>query len=646
MIVGTAGHIDHGKTALVRALTGVNTDRLDDEKQRGITITLGYAYTPLVNGDVLGFVDVPGHENLVHTMVAGATGIDYALLVVAADDGIMPQTHEHVAILSLLGLKRGSVVINKADRADPEAIQQLKNDLQQLLQHTFLADALYFETDSLSGQGIEALKAHLEDQAMTVAQRHSQGLFRLAVDRVFTLEGQGTVLTGTVHSGQIAVQDDQSHLRLMPQNKAVRIRSIHAQNTPSPVAKAGQRCALNIAGIAKEEIERGNWIADSHCFVPSTHIDVRLKLLAYGDTTLKTWTPVHVHVGAAHYVAHVVPLSQDLIRSNQTAFAQLVFDEPVCVMPGDRFIVRNAQAKLTIGGGQVLDANAPDRKRRSLARLAWLDAVEMYLDGKGIAPLLRQAPYGLDQSFLHRLTATEPTQLELPAESLWVRAPRSSTAQVLIHNNAWEQLLARIETVLAETHERYPDEPGVEAARLRRMVAPRAPDSLWFGALHELLQRQRLALNGPWYRLSGHTVSFSPKEEAIALQLIRLCHEGRYNPPWVRDMAQTLEVPEDELRALGRKLVRQGVVYQVVRDLYYHRDAILELAARLADLAEPNGVKAAEFRDSLALGRKRTIQILEFFERIGYTRRLRDKHLIRSGNTVFNQTTLERGLDS
>lgn len=637
MIVGTAGHIDHGKTALVRALTGVNTDRLEDEKKRGITIALGYAYTPLANGEVLGFVDVPGHENLVHTMVAGATGIDYALLVVAADDGIMPQTLEHVAILSLLGLKRGCVVINKMDRVDAAAIQQLQHDLQALLHNTFLADAPFFATSSVSGQGIAELKNHLDQQALQVQQRHQHGFFRLAVDRVFTLEGQGTVVTGTVYAGVIQLGADQSSLRLMPQNKPVRIRSIHAQNTPSTQAKAGQRCALNIAGLAKDDIERGNWIADARCFLPASHIDVRLQLLPTADTVLKTWTPVHVHVGAAHYVAHVVPLSQDLIQPDQAALAQLVFDEPICAMPGDRFIVRNAQAKHTIGGGVVLDPNAPDRKRRSLARLAWLDGVESYLDGRGLDGLLRQAPYGLEQDFMYRLVGTDLNDFSLPAGALWVQSPRSATAQVLIHKNAWEHLLARIETVLAEAHERYPDEPGVEAARLRRMVAPRAPDALWFGALHELVQRQRLALNGPWYRLSAHTVSFSAEEQTIALKLVGLSYEGRYNPPWVRDMAKELEVPEDQLRALGRKLVRQGILFQVVRDLYYHRDHVLHLAQRLAELAQPNGIKAAEFRDDLNLGRKRTIQILEFFERIGYTRRLRDKHLIRPDNTVFSQ---------
>lgn len=636
MIVGTAGHIDHGKTALIRALTGVNTDRLQDEKQRGMTIALGYAYSPLANGDILGFVDVPGHENLVHTMVAGATGIDYAMLVIAADDGIMPQTLEHVAILSMLGLQRGCVVINKVDRVEPEIVQQLQDDVRRLLQSTFLAQASFFMTSGLTGQGVAELKTHLENEAQHVQQRQENGFFRLAIDRVFTLEGQGTVVTGTAYAGVAEAGSDQAVLRLMPQNVPVRVRSIHAQNTPSAYAKAGQRCALNIAGVAKDQVERGNWVADARCFIPATHVDVRLQLLGTAATVLKTWTPVHVHIGAAHYVAHVVPLSQDQVQPEQTALVQLVFTEAICSMPGDRFIVRDAQAKHTIGGGVVLDPNAPDRKRRSIARLSWLDGIENYLQGRGLEFLLRQAPYGLEQLFLQRLLGADVTDLVAPVGALWVQSPRSATAKVLIHQNAWEHLLARIETVLAEAHERYPDEPGVEAARLRRMVAPRAPESVWFGALHELVQRQRLVLNGPWYRLSAHTVQLSAEEEILAAKLVGLSFEGGYNPPWVRDMAQTLDIPEEQLRALGRKLVRQGVLFQVVRDLYYHRDHVLELAQRLAQLAQPNGVKAAEFRDELHLGRKRTIQILEFFERIGYTRRLRDKHLIRPDNTVFN----------
>lgn len=640
MIVGTAGHIDHGKTALIRALTGVNTDRLQDEQVRGITIALGYAYQALDSGEILGFVDVPGHENLIHTMVAGATGIDYALLIIAADDGVMPQTREHIAILSLLGLEQGCVVITKKDRADADQLAQVQADVQALLQNGFLAQAPVFMVDSLSNEGITALHAHLHEQAQRMAQpKPADRLFRLAIDRVFTLEGQGTVVTGTVHSGVAHVGNNEADIRLMPSNVPIRIRSIHAQNQNSVTALEGQRCALNLSGIAKEQIQRGDWVADARCFIPSTHVDVRLNLLDQADAVIKTWSPLHVHIGAAHYVAHVVPLSQDLIQPGQSALAQLVFDEPICAMPNDRFIVRNAQAKLTVGGGVVLDPNAPDRKRRALARLSWLDGVESYLLGRGLDLLLRQAPYGLEQLFLQRLTqsdASMPQQLTLPDAALWVQAPRTK-AQVLIHNNAWEQLLARIETVLSEAHERYPDEPGIEAARLRRMVAPRCSDTLWFAALHELTQRQRIALNGPWYHLTAHTVSFSPEEEIIAHKLVGLSYDGQFNPPWVRDMAATLEVPEEQLRSLGRKLVRQGVLFQVVRDLYYHRDHVLELADLFASLAGEKGIKAADFRDHLSLGRKRTIQILEFFERIGYTRRLRDRHLIRPDNTVFTK---------
>lgn len=637
MIVGTAGHIDHGKTALVRALTGVNTDRLQDEQVRGITITLGYAYSPLPEGGILGFVDVPGHENLVHTMVAGATGIDYAMLVIAADDGVMPQTREHISILSLLGLKQGCVVITKKDRVDTDQLNQVQHDVQNLLQDNFLAHAPVFIVDSLSNEGIKALRDHLDDQAPKIVHHKDQDLFRLAVDRVFTLEGQGTVVTGTVHAGLATINHTSADIRLMPANKVVRLRSIHAQNTTSLTAEAGQRCALNLAGIAKDQIHRGDWIADARCFAPWTHVDVRLTLLENADAVIKTWAPLHVHIGAAHYLAHVVPLSQDLIQPGQSALAQLVFDTPICAMPSDRFILRNAQAKLTVGGGVVLDPNAPDRKRRSLARLAWLDGVESYLDGRGLESLLRQAPYGLGELFLHRLTKKEPRSLVIPDSTIWVKSQRTS-GQVLIHKNAWEHLLARIETVLAEAHERYPDEPGVETARLRRMVAPRSSDTVWLAALHELIQRKRLALNGPWYHLTAHTVNFTPDEEAIAHQLIGLVYAGQFNPPWVRDMAQTLEVPEEHLRSLGRKLVRQGVLFQVVRDLYYHRDHIIELSNQFSELSAGKGIKAADFRDHLLLGRKRTIQILEFFERIGYTRRLRERHLIRPDNTVFQKT--------
>lgn len=635
MIIGTAGHIDHGKTALVRALTGINTDQLKDEQQRGITISLGYAYQPLDQGITLGFVDVPGHEKLIHTMVAGATGIDYAMLVVAADDGIMPQTLEHIAILSLLGLAQGCVVITKQDQAQPEQLAHTQQQLKRALANTFLATAPQFVVDSLSGKGISALSDYLQQQARHQQAASREGLFRLAIDRAFTLKGQGTVVTGTVHSGTFHLTEDDTQLRLMPANTPVRVRSIHAQNQPSNHAYTGQRCAFNIASIAKDAINRGDWLADAACFTPSLRMDVSLQLLASVTQPLTTWTPLHLHLGAAHVMAHLVPLSQDLVQPGQQVLAQLVFDSPLCAMPGDNFIIRNAQAKQTLGGGRVLDANGPDRKRRAPARLTWLTALTHYLATKELLPLLKQAPYGIAYADLQRLVKENIEHMALPAAAVWLTPTSSKQTAILIHEIWWLPLLSKIESTLAQAHNRYPDEPGIGAARLRRMTDPALPLSLWQHALHSLVQQQRLLVKGAWYHLPEHTVSFNEQEINLAEQILMQAYQGKYDPPWVRDIAASLETPEQDIRLLGRKLVQQGQLYQVQPDLFYHHQHIEQLAQLLRDATQQEGIKAAELRDKLGLGRKRTLQILEFFQRIGYSRRLQDKHYVRSDHALF-----------
>ena len=635
MIIGTAGHIDHGKTALVRALTGVNTDRLKDEQARGITISLGYAYQQVSEDITLGFVDVPGHEGLIHTMVAGATGIDYAMLVVAADDGIMPQTLEHIAILSLLGLTQGCVVITKQDQAQPEQLAQTLRQLAHALANTFLATAPQFIVDSLSGSGIAALSDFLQQQAQQQAAINSSGLFRLAIDRDFTLSGQGTVVTGTVHGGKFELKNSDIKLRLMPANTQIRVRSIHAQNVPSQSADTGQRCALNIANIAKDAIKHGDWLADERCFTPSTRIDVQLQLLNNLAQPLTTWAPVHVHIGAAHVMAHVVPLSADALQSGEQAFVQLVFEQPQCAMPGDRFIIRNAQAKLTLGGGRVLDAKGPDRKRRTTVRLNWLAAMAAYLNDQQLAPLLSQAAHGIPYLDLQRLIKADLEQLTVPDTALWIKPVTTKQMPVLMDTSLWENLLNQIENALEQAHQRYPDEPGMGADRLRRMTHHALPLSLWQAALQALVHTQRLQRQGAWYHLPSHKVSFSEQEQQLAEQILLLSHQGQYDPPWVRDMASVLDIPEQEIRQLGRKLVQQGKLYQVQPDLLYHHQHIEELAQLMRQRPQHQGIKAAELRDQLALGRKRTLQILEFFQRIGYSRRLQDRHVIRPDNMLF-----------
>ncbi|OZI77244.1 selenocysteine-specific translation elongation factor [Bordetella genomosp. 12] len=633
MIVGTAGHIDHGKTTLVRALTGVDTDRLKEEKARGISIELGYAYTPLPNGDVLGFIDVPGHEKLVHTMAAGASGIDFGLLVVAADDGVMPQTREHLSILALLGVDRGAVVLTKADRVEADRIQAVQAEVAALTAGTFLRDAPVFVV--AAGQpdhaGVRELKAWLDAQAQAqaLAPRPASGLFRLAIDRAFTLAGHGTVVTGTVHGGTVRVGEEGVDLRLMPAARPVRVRSIHAQNRSSETGVAGQRCALNLPGVDKDAITRGDWVADARCFTASQHMDAELRW--QGETALAAWTPLHVHLGAARALAHAVPLAPALLLAGQTGRVQLVFDTPMCAMPGDRFIVRNAQANRTVGGGQILDANAPDRKRRSPERLAWLDAVAAYLADGDLQPVLAQAPLGISELMVLRLGAMD----RLPPHALWV-APRQGGARVLIDQARWQALHEDLQTALTAFHAQYPDEPGADAGRLRRMAWPQATPALWQALLEDAAQTGQVRRNGVWWQLPDHGVSLSDAESVLAASVLPLLQQGRYDPPWVRDLGRALHVAEEDMRRLLRKLLRQGEVVQVVRDLFYHRDAVQALAALVAGLCREHGsAEAASFRDLTGLGRKRAIQILEYFDRAGYTRRLRDGHVLRSDSLLY-----------
>jgi selenocysteine-specific elongation factor len=627
MIIGTAGHIDHGKTTLVRALTGVDTDRLKEEKARGISIELGYAYTPLAGGDVLGIIDVPGHERLVHTMVSGACGIDFALLVVAADDGVMPQTREHIAILELLGVSLGAVALTKTDRVDGRRLHEVQAEIAAALAATTLSGAPIFGLNATAANdpGTELLRHHLHEAAARFPVRRDQRLFRLAVDRVFSLSGHGTVVTGTVFSGQVGTGD---MVAVMPSGTQVRVRSIHAQNRATDSGCAGQRCALNLVGIETSAIARGDWLADPRAFVPTPRIDVRLRLLAGdGSRRLTSWSPLHVHLGTGHHVAHVVPLDSTELSAGETARVQLVFDKPVCATPGDRFIVRDAQATHTVGGGVVLDPAAPSRKRRSVERLRWLSALEKLVAGEGVGHLLRDAPHGVKMSELSRVLGLPAEEVLLPADTVTIDSGQERFA---LHPAHWLALRDRAIAALLQFHAQVPDEPGPDIGRLRRIALPDLSDALWRALIAALVQERLVIRSGPWLHLPEHTVALSDADQVLARKLQPLISTGKFDPPWVRDLAAVSHEPEERVREVLRKSVTQGTVFQVVRDLFYDRDSVGELAAIITRLAQEHGtIDAARYRDELGLGRKRTVQILEFFDRVGYTRRVRDSHVLR-----------------
>ncbi|MGV7246717.1 selenocysteine-specific translation elongation factor, partial [Caballeronia sp. M23-90] len=463
-----------------------------------------------------------------------------------------------------------------------------------------------------------------------VADRNTSrddGLFRLAIDRVFTLSGQGTIVTGTVVAGRVTVGDT---MLLAPKGEPVRVRSIHAQNRAAESGRAGERCALNLAGIEKDTIDRGDWIVDPRLSRSSERIDTTLTLLPDADITLRHWAPLHVHLGTQHQVAHVALLDGESLSPDRTARVQLVFERPLCALPGDRFIVRNAQANRTIGGGHVLDPFGPARKRRTPERLQWLDAIQTMLDTGTLDALLERSPNGLPRSLLEQLSGMPAASLQLPADTRTVALSGDDT--LFVAGATWHALTVRLLAALKQFHERSPDEQGPDASRLRRIVAPLMDDALWRALLSDACASGAVVRSGPWLHLPDHTVTLDDAEQALARQVLPAIGLGGFNPPWVRDMAASLGVPEERVRLLMRKLARQGEVFQVVRDLFYHRDAIRELAAIAAVEAQKNDARlaAGPFRDATALGRKRAIQVLEFFDRVGYTRFHREMHVMRT----------------
>jgi selenocysteine-specific elongation factor len=540
----------------------------------------------------------------------------------------MPQTREHLAILELLGVSRGAVALTKTDRVDAGRLREVQLEIATTLGTTPLSSAPVFPLNATAPDdpGIESLRRHLHDTAARFPLRRDQRLFRLAVDRVFTLSGHGTVVTGTVFSGQVRTGDT---VAVMPSGTQVRVRSIHAQNRAANIGRAGERCAVNLAGIETSAIARGDWLADPRAFVPNPRIDVRLNLLP-GDSSrrLKSWSPLHIHIGTSHHVAHVVPLESTELLPGQSGRVQLVFDTPVCTAPGDRFIARDAQAMHTVGGGVVLDPAAPARKRRSAERMGWLEALEKLVAGEGVALLLQGAPYGVKMSDLARLLGMPLEEVSLPAETVTIDSGQDRFA---LHPTHWSAVRDRALAALVNFHAQVPEEPGPDIGRLRRIALPALSAALWRALIAALVYEGLIVRSGPWLHLPQHAVALSEADQVLARKLQPLIASGKFDPPWVRDLAAVSHEPEERVREVLRKSVTQGSVYQVVRDLFYDRECVGELAAIVTRLAQQHGaVDAARYRDELGLGRKRTIQILEFFDRVGYTRRVRDSHVLRS----------------
>ncbi len=614
MIVGTAGHIDHGKTSLVRALTGTDTDRLKEEKARGITLDLGFAYMPATDGAVIGFVDVPGHERLIHNMLAGASGIDFALVVVAADDGVMPQTREHLAILDLLGLDRGLVALTKIDAADPDRIAAARNGIANALLGTGLEGAEIVPVSSVTGEGVETLRARLLRADRGVLAKPAEAPFRLAVDRAFTLPGSGTIVTGTVLSGHVAAGD---RLRASPSGLEVRVRGLHAQNRRAERGGPGDRCALNLVGegVGKDTLRRGDVILAPGLHAPTDRVDVRLRLLASEARPVGQWLPVHLHHGSAEVTARVVLLG-DPIAPGTEGFAQLVLDRPIAALAGDRFVIRDTSAQRTLGGGRLLDLRAPARRRRGPERLAQLEALALPDPAAALATLLSRPPWQVDAEAFARDHGLGPEAL----------AGLVRVGGVALSEETAGRLVRDLLAALADFHAGNPDLAGIGMERLRGGLDPRLPAPAFRTLLQGLAREGRIALDGAWVRLAGHEARLAPVDEELWDQVAPLLGgEARFRPPRVRDIAGLLDEPEEEIRRLLKLLARMGRLHEIAHDHFFLRDVVGEMAGIAAGLDAAHGLfSAAEFRDRLDNGRKVAILILEFFDRHGVTLRRGD----------------------
>lgn len=639
MIIGTAGHIDHGKTSLVRALTGVDTDRLKEEKARGISIDLGFAYLPVGDETVLGFIDVPGHEKFVHTMLAGASGIDFVVLVVAADDGIMPQTREHLAIIDLLGVTRGLVALTKIDLVDTARIDSVTAEIAAALDGTALAGAPIFPVSTATGAGVPQIRDALRTAAGTMAHRGDAGRFRLAVDRSFTLSGTGTVVTGTVLSGQVAVGD---RVMLSPSGRAARIRSIRAQDTPAAIGRAGDRCGLNLAGdgIGKDDISRGDVVLEQSLHAPADHIDARLRVLPGEPKPIGQWFPVRLHHASREVGARIVLLG-DPVTPGTAGLVQLVLDAPIAAAAGDRFVIRDTSAQRTIGGGTFLDLRGPARKRRSTDRLAQLAAHALPTPDAVVAALLATAPYHLDLTAFARDRALAVDAIAALSTRLGLRTLAVGEAVVGLAGERWEGFSRSLLATLDRFHEDNPDLPGLGIERLRMQGEPRLPAPVFRAGLQVLAQAREIALDGAWVRRAGFTVRLTPADEVQWAQVLPLLSGGeRFRPPRVRDIANSLEVPEADVRRLLKLLSRLARVDEVAHDHFFLRPTVAEMVEIVHRLSMAHGLfTAAQFRDEVENGRKVAIQILEFLDRHGVTLRRGDLRRINPHRLDLFRTT-------
>ena len=630
IIIGTAGHIDHGKTSLVRALTGTDTDRLKEEKERGITIELGFAQLDI--GELrAGIVDVPGHERFVKNMLAGAGGIDLVILVIAADEGVMPQTREHLAICRLLGVKAGLIALTKCDLVEPDWVELVTDDLADIVKDTFLEGQPVVPVSSATGAGLDALQDEIARLAEDTIPKSGQGIFRLPIDRVFSMKGFGAVVTGTLFSGAIRVGE---RVQIFPGDAEARVRGLQVYGEAVEEAVAGTRTAVNLQGVERIDIERGGVLGRASELKATYMLDVRLEHIHDAPRPLKTRDRVRFHTGTSEVMGRVSVIGADAIESGESAFAQIRLEAPVSVLPRDRFVIRSYSPVVTIGGGEILDV-APKKHRR--LRISSMEHFDAHLDADETTRLelllADEGSAGADIAALTgRLTLNASeirSELAALAKAGRARIVETETGLSLseVHFTTLQKAITEF---LAAYHKTNPLKPGAPREEVRGKGGG-AGERAFAAALKVLVDAGTLIEEGSQIRLATHKVKVGADLAKVKTKLDDFFKLASFQPPMLKEVFNEAGTPEGPSKEAMQVLVDEGALIRLKEDLIYHKDALAGARSRLENyLGDHDNISASEFRDLLGITRKHAIPLLEYFDTARITLRIGDKRVLRS----------------
>ncbi len=629
IVLGTAGHIDHGKTSLIRALTGIDTDRLKEEKERGITIELGFAHLELPGGKLLGIVDVPGHEKFVKNMVAGATGIDLVALVIAADEGVMPQTKEHLEICQLLNINHGLVVLTKIDMVEPDWLELVKEDVSEYLSNTFLADAPIVEVSSVTGEGINDLIKVLDKLTQEIPERELGHLFRLPIDRVFTIKGFGTVVTGTTVSGKIRIGQE---VTIYPEEIPSKVRGIQVHNKEVEEVRAGLRTAVNLQGVEKAMISRGDVVASKDAMRPTFMVDVILELLSSAPRKIKNRAKARFHTGTSEIIGTVILLDREELEPGTSCYAQIRLDAPVAVLKGDRYVLRSYSPVRTIGGGEILNPLPKKKKRFSDPILKELDLLFKGGPEEAIKQFVLMERFeGLEKETLQFLANMSKKKLDEVLKRL------QSTKQiveydkekgVLIHSEFLDKARQEIIQKISQYHDEYPLRIGLPKEELRSQIVGAKNPKLFNYLIVQLTKEEVLVQEKELVRLKEHQVTLAQDQEKTRAELEQIYLESGLQPPYFKEIKE--KFPGNTAEEILQVMIKDGILVKVKEDLYFHKKAIETLKEKLVNFLKTHGeITTPQFKDMTRASRKYTIPLIEYFDKSQVTVRVGDNRVLR-----------------